>query len=201
MALFIGICRSTYSQNDTIFVLKDSILIENRYYNRILQGEKQGPWIEYKTVPIIEMTFDHTGNYPYEIKHKYTDIHRKYKPGEYDSVITKEIVEGDIIESKEYVKFCNKIPPTNYEITGCGKYKDCKRHGLWTFYYKDLKTKSKIVFANGLPETDFDVYYISGKIKMSVKRNSNNLWEVCKYDKNDSLISCNQYNIEEIPIE
>jgi len=193
----IGLILNARSQNDTIYIKRDSILLLGNYYNRVVDGSKTGLWVEFHASGIFEIVGCHDDG-PGLITCKYSYKNLINKTAGYDTVIVEKEIHGELITYTEYVKYFNKIEPENYVIIGRGQYQKNYKHGTWTYYYKDGNIKSKINYQDGIPINDFDILYSSGSVKITVKNIKGSKWNVCTYLPDGHLIECEDYLIENI---
>ncbi len=195
LILFIVFSGNCFSQNDTLYLLSESVVLNGETFNqKDNNGFKLGSWIDYHVdylkidVQILLASGDGF--------HEYSEIHTKYralKENEYDGIqIPKkesiDTVDGDLYYDITYDEVHNKIPVHHYCIESIGKYENDLKQGMWEFQYCLRQLKKKIFYKNGLPVADFQIFRENGTLIINFVVINDSICEVGKYKENGTLI-------------
>ena len=200
-SLFSFCFMHCYSQNDTIYLKDNFIIFQNKEYNKYLNNEKSGNWIEFEIISDSYTVSLSSG----VNEHWHEIIRKKYRPlkeNEYNGMKIKikentdtitEIVYHEII----YHEIFEKIPPDNCFIVAKGSYKNNLKNDKWIFYYYSGKIKKEIYYSDGLPQMGFKIYREDGSVMIDVQKKSSKEWNVCKFSACGKIINCEIKKIEE----
>ena len=182
------------SQNDTLYLKTDSLIYRGKIYNKMIDSNKSGDWIEYEIINNGSVTLvnwdgiDSIGNWiggQYEIKTEYSAN---------NSPNDESINESFLI----HINYENKIPKDNYYISGKGKYYKNKKQGIWRYYYSNGQLLKTIEYNQSEPISNFTIFYKNGRKKINSNKIKNNLWNVSKYSNEGVLISIDTLDSKEI---
>jgi antitoxin component YwqK of YwqJK toxin-antitoxin module len=197
----------SFSQNDTVHLFHNHILYRGQQFNRIINGVKQGMWIEY--------TIDDSPDYyilgsGLDLKsgqevHFQNDIqiqYRPHKPSEKEGeriILDKSIdtTSVGIIYSASVLEIHNKVPANQFHITARGKYINDKKNGRWMYYYIAGNIRKEIEYLDGLPATGFKIFRENGNLMFDVIRINYADWKICRYSETGKLIDCELKFIDE----
>lgn len=143
----IIIARETYSQNDTIHLMKDCLILNGDTFNKTnTNKERIGKWIDYeidyRSLPyLLELASgydDSTGM----ACHWYIEGNYVFRPLKYgekeDTRITKkehvDTINWSIYTDLEIEIVKSKIAPKYYYINSQGSYIRNKKSGKWNYY-------------------------------------------------------------------
>ena len=189
-----------YSQNDTIYLEKDHLILANQKFNqKNISGQKEGRWLLYslndnQSITIIDWDGDlWSGS---------ETIYNKYRPLEKNehNGMRKVIVE-DVDSSSYYIEatyhiLYSKIPKSCYSIMATGEYYQNNKIGTWTYFHENGVVSRKITYENGLPAQSFNMYRKDKSLMMSFEKLTEGIWNVCRYSENEELINEELQNIE-----
>jgi hypothetical protein len=197
----------SFSQNDTVQLFDNYILYRGQQYNRIINGMKQGRWIEYTIDDspdkyILGSGYDLDSGLDAHF-HDYIQIqYRPFKPTEtegeriilYQNTDTSSV---GIIYSASIIEIHNEVPANQFHITARGKYINNKKHGKWTFFHNAGIIRKEIEYLNGIPTTGFNIFRENGKLMIEIIRLNNYDWFICKYSENGDILDCKIKKIDE----
>ncbi|MFZ7132261.1 MAG: hypothetical protein ACOWWR_07880 [Eubacteriales bacterium] len=202
---------NAYSQNDTIYLRSDYLILKGDTLNKInSQKERIGKWIKYEINDYYGFSelasgFDnetgmdchwHTyGNY----------VYRALKAGEKEEsrIIRKEeidTIKGSIFHDLKVDLIRSKIAPEDYSIISEGKYRNNKKHGTWKYYTKTGKNSKTIKYQNGLPIESFNIYRNDGSLMISAEKQKDSLWIVAKHSKEGKRFDIKKDSIKNFPL-
>jgi len=182
---FATIC---YSQNNTLYLEKNQIILEGKEYNKLdSKGKKVGKWIEFEIDnSLIELTLGSGENahFQEEIKFEY----RPFNDGEfngYKKLISEKVdtIEGDLFYDLKYLEIRNKIPSDEYIIEGKGNFKNGKKDGLWDYFYHSAVLKKTIIYKDGFPIKSFKINREDGSLMLDIIKIKDENWQVIKYSQ------------------
>jgi hypothetical protein len=197
----------SYSQNDTIQLFENHILFRGEEINKIIEGDRQGKWIDF-TIVNEKLTissasgFDENGNnlhWHTMTQKEFRALQTTEKEGE--KLVFSESVDSTyrnrIYHSISEVSIHSKVPPDNYYITAKGGYQNDLKTGKWTFYHDSGAVKKEIEYLNGLPTQEFKIFRETGDLIFDVTRLTKTDWKICKYSETGKLLDCEVKNIDE----
>lgn len=183
--LWVNCC---YSQNDTLYLECDHIVLNGKIINKINQeGNKEGEWKEFDFTESRFGIWRSIGSG--DNIHIYSTLYIEYRPllkDEYYGIykITSErseSIQGVKYIHREGIKFRNKIPPEHYYIASNGIYQKDQKEGKWNYYYSRGTLIKSIIYENGVPVRSFKIYDENGKIKAKMKKNNRTTWTAIQY--------------------
>jgi antitoxin component YwqK of YwqJK toxin-antitoxin module len=197
----------SFSQNDTLQLFDNYILFQGKKYNRIINGVKQGKWIDFiimNDYGMLEYGSGVNTDSGQEI-HFENDVQIEYRPlktteKEGDRIVLYKSVDTTSIGIIYYasVKEIHSIVPGNqFYITAMGRYKDDLKIESWTFYHRTGEIKKEIDYLNGLPTTGFKIFRDNGVLMFDVIRLNNTDWNICRYSETGKLLDCELKKIDE----
>lgn len=193
------------AQNDTIYLMKNHIILNDEIYNKIdSSGKKTGKWINF-TIDnsIIELTLGSGENV-----HSYDESIIEYRALEKDeyfgmsTLISEKVdtIDNVLYYDSKYLEIRDKVPEDLYFITSIGDYNSDKKQGLWNYFYESGNIKKTIYYLNGLPNKEFEVYRDDKTLMIEMSKTKDRLWEVKKFKSNGTLIDTQIGDIEKFKI-
>ena len=196
----------SFSQNDTIQLFDNHILIGKQEYNRIINGAKQGPWIDFTIVNDEFSTanasgYDSNGNNV----HWYIMTQMEFRPlrameKEGERKVLSEKVDttfGDRRFDISALRIHSKVPPDKYYVNAKGNYRNDLKTGKWIFYHNSGSVRKEIEYSNGLPTAGFKIFRENGNLMFDIIRLNNTDWRVCRYSETGKLLDCEIKKIDE----
>lgn len=177
-----------YSQNDTLYLECDHIVLNGKILNKINQeGKRDGEWKEYDFTESRYSITSEMGSG--ENFHFYRDQYIEYKPlsnGEHNGMYKRtshhfDTIDGVLYSYSEVIIFLNKIPPEDYYISSRGIYKNDLKEGKWNYYYSSGTLIKSILYKSGEPVKSYKIYDENEKIKAKMKRNNKTTWTAIQY--------------------
>ncbi len=182
-----------YSQNDTIYIEKDYVMLGNIKFNQIDQyGQKNGKWIHYKLTEGSSMDIVHSDG---DLWSSNETIYYEYRPLQNNEHNGKQVLITEKVDSvikkieATYQIVYNKIPETKYFIKSEGQYLSDNKNGIWTYYHENGVISKTINYKNGYPDQDFTMYRNDKTLMMTCEKVEDNLWQVRKFSKEGKLLS------------
>lgn len=203
---FVGI--NANSQNDTLYLRKDHVLLNGIEFNRVNQNhERTGIWINY-SISELYSYFEMASGFDLESDvecHWYTEFTNKYKPlnkneKEGYRVIISERLDTSFNDKRYHIKaedIYSKVPPESYYIVDRGKYENDKKIGEWIYYYESGAIKKIINYKEDRPVKSYEIYRENGTIMLFVKKVGGQKWEISKFFESGELIESEVYNLED----
>ncbi|PIQ35181.1 MAG: hypothetical protein COW63_01655 [Bacteroidetes bacterium CG18_big_fil_WC_8_21_14_2_50_41_14] len=196
LVLFSYIAKS---QNDTLYLKKDCILLRGDKFNHFDDNNKKtGDWIEYgikKDLIISECAsgFDDEANVDC---HWYTFATINYRPlktGETEGlrIIKSKTLDTSFGDKRYHIQaeeIQSKIPGNIYFINAKGKYENDKKTGKWTFYYDNGNILKSVNYKNDLPNESFSIFRKDGTKMINLEKIDDILWKISKYSDNEKLV-------------
>lgn len=179
---------SGYSQNDTLYLKCDHIVLNGNILNKINpEGKKEGEWMEYDFTESRYNIIDIMGSG--DNVHFYGTLYYEYRPlsnDEHYGMHKMTSYQVDTIDGVQYIhhveiELRNKIPPEYYYISSKGRYQNNEKEGKWNYFYISGTLIKSIVYQNGLPIKSFKIYNENKKIKAKIKRNNETTWTAIQY--------------------
>jgi len=184
------------SQNDTIYLKSDHLILRGEVYNKTNSiKEKIGKWVNYEiNFFIIPVLSECASGFDIETGmdcHWYTNgtyVYRALEVGEKEEtrIIKKEscdTIKGSIYTRYEADIIKSKIAPDEYFISSEGIYIKNEKSGLWKYYYENGENLKAIEYLAGIPIKSFSVFRKEGSIMLSVEKQNDSTWLVSKYSK------------------
>ncbi|MCW3787088.1 hypothetical protein [Plebeiibacterium sediminum] len=198
IVLFNGLF--VYSQNDTIYLEKDHLILGNQKFNQKNNtGQKEGRWLLYslndnQSITIIDWDSDLWSGTETII-----DEYRALEHKEYNGMRTMIVEEVD--SSRYFIKATyhiinSKIPGCCYCIKATGEYCKNNKIGTWTYFHENGVVSRKITYEKGLPAQSFNMYRNDKSLMMSFEKLTEGIWNVCRYSEGGQLINEELQNIE-----
>ncbi len=205
LVFFFLIALECYSQNDTLYLMSESIVLNGQTYNqRGADGLKYGNWIEY-----------YIDNLKTDIKlilasgdgfHDHSEIHTLYRSlraGEYNGIRmpieeSVDTIDGVLYYGGTYNEIHNNIPKEHYYIECVGKYESGQKQGIWDYYYRTGQLKKQINYKNDIPISGFQIFYRTGNLKMEYIIKNDSIGEVRKYKENGKLFEIDIMRTEKL---
>lgn len=196
------------SQNDTLYLKKDHLLLNGIEYNRVNQNlERTGLWINY-SISELNSYFEMASGFDLESDvdcHWYTEFTNTYKPldeneKDGDRVILSERIDTSFNDKRYHIKavdIYSKVPPESYFITDRGKYENDKKNGEWIYYYESGVIMKIINYKEGRPAKSYEIYRENGTLMIFAKKMGGQKWEISKYLESGELIESEIYNLED----
>jgi len=196
--VFSNICKS---QNDTIYIEDNYILLNGKRMNVVENNVKNGMWIEYE-ITDVPFVFSMGSGDNFHVYDLIRTEYRALKPNEYYGIKYTLSSKCDTVDNVVYcdensVEIKNKIPSKVYYISGDGKYDNNKKENLWSYFYPDKTVRKEIFYVKGLPYNSFNIYRQDRSVLMKIKRINETEWEICKYSKSGEILNCEINRIEE----
>jgi hypothetical protein len=196
----------SYSHNDTIQLFDNHILIGGHEYNRVINGAKQGPWIDF-TINNDEFSISNASGYDRNGNnvHWYTMTQMEFRPlrtmekeGEIQ-VLTEKVdtTFGDRRYDISALSIHSRVPPDKYYVTAKGNYRNDLKTGKWTFYHNSGSVRKEIEYSNGLPTSGYKIFRENGDLMIDVIRLNNTDWNICRYSEKGKLLDCELKKIDE----
>ncbi len=187
---FIVIATNSYSQNDTLYLEKEFVLLNEKKFNKI-EGVKQvGEWINYgmKALNIIDDNEWLGSGDGFHTQVKYVFEYRALNKDEYYGIrylISEKIdtIDGELYYDSDYLEIRNKIPSELYYIKGKGAYRNNKKIGKWNYYYQSGRVLKSIIYENGLPVNNFRIFRENGSIMIELIKINQTDWSITKYNE------------------
>lgn len=198
--LMIGV--TAFPQKDTLFLFKDCDLIGDSVFNRTINGNREGHWIEFITKSksfckfdaVLWSGVDSLGNDANGIDYYYY----KYEPlSNFDSVHSKMETQNHTCSDGTII-LQNWLPPDFYFIAAQGIYEHDQKQGLWKYFYEDNRIKKAIEFDHGKPINTFDIYNKDGSLMMRITALDEDKFEVCRFNPSDTIPECTVRALDEI---
>jgi hypothetical protein len=196
------------SQNDTLYLNKDHILLNGIRYNRISEDFKRiGSWINYGIKHDFSISECASG---YDTKtyvncHRYTNVTIKYRQlkdseTEGERIILKEILDTTFNDKRYHIKaeeIHSKIPPEVYYIVSKGMYENGKKSGIWTYFYQSGIVRKVINYNKSIPTESFKIFRENETLMLSAEKISSSKWKISKYSEEGIIIEIKTGPIEE----
>jgi hypothetical protein len=196
--LFIAnICKS---QNDTLYIEDNYIILNGKKRNQIENNVKNGMWVEYELgdIPVSFILGSGDDIHFYDLVEP---EYRALKENEYSGIEYVLSSKCDTIDNVIYcdetsVKIENRIPPDVYIISGKGKYDHDRKENLWTYFHTNGEIRKEIFYVKGLPYSSFNIYRSDKSILLKVNKINKTDWEICKYSESGEQIDCETKSID-----
>ena len=199
------------SQNDTLYLKEDCILLRGNEFNRFDDNYKKiGDWIDFgikKDIIISECAsgVDVEANVDC---HWYTHATINYRPlktGEIEGqrIIKSETLDTSSRDKRYYIQaeeIQSKIPTNIYFIKAKGKYENNKKTGKWTFYYDNGNILKSIKYKNDLPDESFCVFRKDGTKMIYLEKIDDIQWKITKYSDDEKLVETKTDSINEFKL-
>jgi hypothetical protein len=180
------------SQTESIVLLGDSILYNGMICNKIVNGNREGLFIDYK--PITTMG----GDLLYSIvQDLLADGSSRTEYFYFDLAPIYDTVEGKIVQNStcnssnhhgRYV--CNYLEKFQYHIISYGYYKKGLKDGLWSYYTYDEKLGGQVFYKNGIISDTVFLYNEDKSIKAKIIPLYQDLFKYCEFNKTNGFSMC-----------
>jgi len=177
-----------YSQNDTLYLKRDHIVLNGKILNKLNQeGKKEGEWKEYDfTDSRYDITYIMGSG---DNVHIYSTLYYEYRPllnDENDGMYKMTNYRVDTVDVVRYIheegiEFRNKIPPEYYYIASTGVYQNDQKEGKWNYYYSSGTLIKSILYKSGVPVKSYKIYDENKKIKAKMKKTNETTWTAIQY--------------------
>ncbi|WP_289056171.1 hypothetical protein [Carboxylicivirga marina] len=197
------------SQNDTIFLKSDHLVLKGEVYNKTNENEEKiGNWINYEFKSIMPLLVENASGYDIESgmdchwETYGTYVYRALNIGEKEETrITKkkscDTIRGSIYYSITADIIRSKIAPDAYFISSEGSYKNGKKSSLWKYYYETGTELKRIEYLNGFPIESYSIYRKDGSVMIHVEKQKDSKWLVSKYSKSGKKFEEKSGSIED----
>lgn len=192
---------SAYSQNDSIYLFSDHLILGGKKANMVVNNSKTGFWIDYILTPTA-LTSVILKDSAQNCYHKIQKEYRPLEESEMDGLMillpqfTDTLIDGNSC-FKVFKKITNKFSARDYRVTAQGSYFNNLKDGYWEYFHANGQLAKRIHYTKGLPDASFQVLREDGTISLDVQRVGENEWEICKYSDMLRKIGCKHQKIDE----